>query len=208
MTVLSASPTASGSSGHGRGHRASNPDTQAFREGLQRVSIPAWIVNERGVFVWLNDAFIELFGDRIGTHYSSIVAPEHRRAVDVQFTRKLNGTPVTDYEVQAVTRNRERVSFEISSVRLDRATFCGAVFGMAVVGKATATGSGGGRLTPRQLEILAFLARGASTTQIATELVLSRETVRNHIRAILRELDAHSRLEAVVKARSLDLVED
>jgi len=41
------------------------------------------------------------------------------------------------------------------------------------------------------------LERGRSTEQIAGELHLSIETVRNHVRHILRALDAHSRLEAV-----------
>ena len=166
------------------------------------------MIDNRGVFKWVNDAFIELFGDRVGQHYSSVVAPEHRRAVDVQFARKLNGTPVTDYEVEAVTQDGRRVSIEISSVRLDPSTFCGAVFGMAVVGEPVSRSARSTRLTPRQLEILRLLGRGASTNQIAEELVLSRETVRNHIRNILPALRAHSRLEAVVNARSLGLLED
>ena len=40
-------------------------------------------------------------------------------------------------------------------------------------------------LTPRQSEVLQLLEEGRSTTQIAEELHLSRETVRNHIRALL-----------------------
>ena len=155
----------------------------------------------------MNDAFVELFGDRVGEHYSSIVAPEHRTAVDIQFARKLDGTPVTDYEIDAVTWDGRRFPIEVSSVRLDGSTFCGAVFGMAVVGKPAARPAGSTGLTPRQLEILGLLADGSSTGQIAEELFLSRETVRNHIRGILRALGAHARLEAVVKARSLGLLE-
>jgi len=63
-------------------------------------------------------------------------------------------------------------------------------------------------LTPRQHEVLQLLADGASTDQIAEELVLSRETVRNYVRHILQALRAHSRLEAVVKARREGLVTD
>lgn len=166
------------------------------------------MINDRGVFSWVNDRFIELFGDRVGEHYTSIVAPESRETADVEFARKLSGTPVTDYEIEGVTRNGARVPMEVSSVRLDRSTFCGAVFGMGIVGKPLATYAGRARLTPRQLEILGMVARGASTNQIAAELVLSRTTVRNHISDILRGLGAHSRLEAVVKARKLDLVDD
>jgi hypothetical protein len=42
-----------------------------------------------------------------------------------------------------------------------------------------------------------------ATDQIAKELQLSLETVRNHIRGILRALGVHSRLEAVVVARGV-----
>jgi DNA-binding CsgD family transcriptional regulator len=61
-------------------------------------------------------------------------------------------------------------------------------------------------LTPRQLEVLQLLASGCGTAEIARTLTISRETARNHVRAILHELDCHSRLEAVVVARRAGLV--
>lgn len=63
-------------------------------------------------------------------------------------------------------------------------------------------------LTPRQLEILRLLSAGVSTEQIAKDLYISRETVRNHIRHILRALHVHSRLAAVAEARTQGLVGD
>ena len=63
-------------------------------------------------------------------------------------------------------------------------------------------------LTPRQLEVLHHLAHGASTAQIADRLGIQRETVRNHVRGILRALRVHSRLEAVAAARQRGLLED
>ncbi len=61
-------------------------------------------------------------------------------------------------------------------------------------------------LTPRQHEILRLLAQGLTTERIAAALGLSVETVRNHIRGLLRALDVHSRLEAVAVARRFDLL--
>ena len=61
------------------------------------------------------------------------------------------------------------------------------------------------RLTRRQREILYLLVDGVRVKQIANRLTLSETTVRNHIRAILRELGAHSQLEAVARARALAL---
>jgi DNA-binding NarL/FixJ family response regulator len=57
------------------------------------------------------------------------------------------------------------------------------------------------RLTPRQYEVLKLVAWGVTTEAIAAELNLSRETVRNHVRGILRALGARNRLEAVAIAR-------
>jgi DNA-binding NarL/FixJ family response regulator len=57
------------------------------------------------------------------------------------------------------------------------------------------------RLTPRQVQVVRLLADGRSTLQIAAELHLAVETVRNHVRGALRRLGAHSRLEAIAVAR-------
>jgi DNA-binding NarL/FixJ family response regulator len=62
------------------------------------------------------------------------------------------------------------------------------------------------KLTPRQNQLLQLLSGGASTEQIASELHLTTETVRNHIRHVLKGLGAHSRLEAVVLARRHGLI--
>ena len=61
-------------------------------------------------------------------------------------------------------------------------------------------------LTPRQLEVLGMLACGKSAREICTELYLSQATVRNHIRALLLALGAHSQLEALAKARQAGLL--
>lgn len=58
-----------------------------------------------------------------------------------------------------------------------------------------------GVLTPRQREILTRLAAGRPAKVVARELGIAEVTVRNHIRAILLSLGAHSQLEAVAEAR-------
>jgi two-component system NarL family response regulator len=57
------------------------------------------------------------------------------------------------------------------------------------------------KLTPRQIDTLRLLEQGRSTEQMASELHLSTETVRNHIRGVLRALGVHTRLEAVAISR-------
>ena len=64
------------------------------------------------------------------------------------------------------------------------------------------------RLTTRELEVLKLVARGMANRDIAGELFISENTVKNHVRNILEKLQLHSRMEAVVYAvreRILDL---
>ena len=63
------------------------------------------------------------------------------------------------------------------------------------------------RLTPRQHEVLTLLADGLPAKAIGRRLGVAEATVRNHIRAILVALDTHSQLEAIAKARRLQLVD-
>ncbi|GAB3592961.1 response regulator transcription factor [Angustibacter peucedani] len=56
------------------------------------------------------------------------------------------------------------------------------------------------RLTERELEVLKLVARGLANRDIAKELFISENTVKNHVRNILEKLQLHSRMEAVVYA--------
>lgn len=53
------------------------------------------------------------------------------------------------------------------------------------------------RLTPREWQILTLLADGHSTAGIAIDLVVSIETVRSHVKAVMRKLGVHSRVAAI-----------
>jgi DNA-binding CsgD family transcriptional regulator len=56
---------------------------------------------------------------------------------------------------------------------------------------------GAGRLTPRELEVLALIASGMTSPEIAETLSLSPETVRTHSRNLLSALGARTRAQAV-----------
>jgi two-component system nitrate/nitrite response regulator NarL len=58
-------------------------------------------------------------------------------------------------------------------------------------------------LTPREWEVLDLLCAGQSTDGIAEALVLSSETVRSHIKNLLRKLGVSSRQAAVEEARRM-----
>lgn len=58
-------------------------------------------------------------------------------------------------------------------------------------------------LTPREWEVVDLLCQDRSTREIARELVLSADTVRSHVKSILRKLEVRSRADAVVAADRL-----
>lgn len=56
------------------------------------------------------------------------------------------------------------------------------------------------RLTERELEVLRLVAQGLNNREIAKQLFISENTVKNHVRNILEKLQLHSRMEAVMYA--------
>ncbi len=65
----------------------------------------------------------------------------------------------------------------------------------------------GADLTLREREVLRLIAEGLSTTDMAARLVVSTNTVRNHVQSILTKLGVHSKLEAVVTATRSGLLD-
>jgi len=61
-------------------------------------------------------------------------------------------------------------------------------------------------LTDREVEVLRLVARGRANREIADELVISENTVKNHVRNILEKLHLHSRVEAAVYAHRQHLL--
>ena len=63
------------------------------------------------------------------------------------------------------------------------------------------------KLTDREMEVLKLVAQGMNNRDIAKDLFISENTVKNHIRNILEKLHLHSRMEAVVYAVREKLLE-
>jgi DNA-binding NarL/FixJ family response regulator len=61
-------------------------------------------------------------------------------------------------------------------------------------------------LTEREVEVLQFLSRGLTTAQTGSEMFISENTVKTHIRHILAKLEVSNRAEAVAKAVQLGLI--
>jgi PAS domain S-box-containing protein len=168
---------------------------------LEDVNVPSYIVDSTGVIRWINPALERLVGNVVGRQNTSVVAPEETRRVRESFARKRAGTEkVTDAEVVLIGADGRRVQVELSAVAMMEDHRMIGVFGQIADIEEQAMPAPPPHLTPRQVEVLRLLQRGASTEQIASELHLSTETVRNHIRNLLSALGVHTRLEAVAAA--------
>jgi PAS domain S-box-containing protein len=169
---------------------------------LEHINIPSYLIDRTGVIRWVNPAAARLVGEVEGRQFTSVVAPEDTRRARELFARKLLGnTDSTDTPIVLVDQNGERFAVEVSSVPLTRGEHVVGVFGQVADVIEEPQPHPELHLTPRQAEVLRLLERGRTTTQIAEELHLSRDTVRNHIRHLLHAVGAHSRLEAVAVAR-------
>jgi len=171
-------------------------------EALENLRVPSYILDDMGIIRWVNSAAIALVGDVRGKLFTSVVAPEEKSRARDEFAKKLLGkVKTTETDVMVLDENGNRMLVELNSVRLVRGGTVVGMFGQVKAQVDIQPSSAHHALTPRQAEVLRLLEHGRSTDQIADELHLSRETVRNHIRHILQALGVHSRLEAVAVAR-------
>jgi len=175
---------------------------------IDRLAVPAGVCDTAGRFLHANAAAEQGSGRTIGElrhkHVTEIAPAETHEHVLTQFRRAVDGD-AADFE----------------TVFLDgRGNLHGlrAIF-LPIIGKGGVSAVLGlgfsapdvpadplpyeqlPRLTRRQREILELIAAGHSTEQIASQLTLSTETVRNHVRGMLRALGARTRVEAVAVAR-------
>jgi len=179
-------------------------------DALERLQVPIFAVDRDMMVRWLNSASRELVGDRVGQPFTSVLDPSSLPVANQAFAQKIVGNvAATEYEVTLRKGDGTLVRVEISSVPIRAGQRITGVFGFADVDEraspARAT-DGDVSLTPRQAQVLRLLARGCSTEQMADELGISLDTVRNHVRGIFRRLGVHSRLEAVIEAYERSLV--
>jgi PAS domain S-box-containing protein len=168
---------------------------------LRRLNVPSFIGDADGRILWLNDAAKDAFGDRAGESYTTVVAPEYVERVATEIDRMRGGATGSDYEIDVILRDGRRRRVEASSVPIEGNAVFHGVFGVVLRPGARPSAPGQSPLTPRQQQVLDLLAGGHSTRQMAASLHLSRETIRNHVRDLLRALGTHSRIEALAEAR-------
>ena len=167
---------------------------------MEDLAAPACVIDRDGRFRWVNQAYVDLFGDLRGRPFLDNVAPEHKQLSRTNVARKLVGKTTTIFDMTVLDRAGERLTLRITSAPLREKGKVVGVFaiGIPIAQTAPRTRSVLDDLTPRQQEVLRLLAEGLETPEIARRLGVADETARNHIRALLRATGAHSRLEAVL----------
>ncbi len=179
-----------------------------FLTTLEAVRVPAYIVDCHRRIRWQNPASIELVGDLRGRLDGSVLGPEDLVHAREAFARKQHGASHAELEVSVARRDGTRVRVGVSSVPLKNAdgTMIGSFGLVQVLGEMEPSFERAPRLSPRELETLTLLAAGYSTAQMAEQMNISKETVRNHVKGVLRSLGARSRVEAVAKGRRVGLI--
>ena len=175
--------------------------------------VPASLHDVAGRFVHMNAAAERASGlskaELLGRHFTDPVPPEARENVAEQFRRAVECGQPTDFETVFVDANGQLRGVRAQHLPLRSGDSIVGVLILAFAAQRPpqpADLEPPPRLTPRQREILDLIAAGLSTSEMGTKLMISTETVRNHLRSVFKELDVHTRLEAIVKARRLGLL--
>jgi DNA-binding CsgD family transcriptional regulator len=179
----------------------------ALPDAIHALRIPIFVVRRSGVIAYLNDAALEAFGDVRGERFTAFLAPDSFGPGEAAFASKIVGSVrTTTWRANLRGRGGKRIAGEINSVALERDHRIVGVFGLVAVDGVAPPRQGAVRLTPRQNEVLHHLAMGCTTRQMAEAMGVTEQTVRNHVRDLLKRLGVHSRLEAVVRAHELGLI--
>ncbi|WP_405775621.1 response regulator transcription factor [Streptomyces sp. NBC_00859] len=190
-------------------HISHEYDTAVSAEGLHAVlAVP--VVVRRKVRGVLYGAVRERlsFGDR--TYNAAVAAArdvEQSLVVRDEVQRQLAAArePVAGRGAWEQVREAHR-ALRALAPRVTDPELRGELLGVCV---RLAGGSGGERpvaLAPREVDVLAWVATGATNAAAGARLGLKPETVKGYLRSAMRKLGAHTRLEAVVAARRAGLL--
>jgi PAS domain S-box-containing protein len=176
--------------------------------------VPASLHDLDGRFVHMNAAAERASGTSNahlrGRHFTELLPQEARENVEAQFRRAVDRGEPTDFETAFVDASGQLRGTRAQHLPLrDGDSIVGVVILAFDVRRHPSEPlrlRPDPRLTPRQREVLALIASGLSTGEVAQELTLSPETVRNHLRNAFKELRAHSRVEAIASAQRLGLL--
>ena len=125
------------------------------------------MIDRDGCFRWVNDAYIDMFGDRRGQPFVDGVAPEHRALARTNFARKVVGKTTRIFDLRVLDHEGNSVTLRITSSPLRRDGKVVGVFGIGVPIERSSPQASElfDELTPRQSEVLRLLSEGLETQE-------------------------------------------
>jgi DNA-binding CsgD family transcriptional regulator len=176
---------------------------------LEEIRVPAGLIDQDGTIRWENGAARARYGEHAGKPVGTLIAAETDPHVEAMLAGMLCHGEPAEFTVRFSLPDGSTELREISAVPLREGGSIVGVFGLNVRAGESVASSGAGShpdLTERQREVLALLAEGRSTDEIAAQLGISVTTVRNHVANLIAALGVHTRLQAVIAARKAGLV--
>jgi PAS domain S-box-containing protein len=181
---------------------------------VDALGVPASAHDLEGRLVYVNEPGVRASGrtraELLESHYADSLTDETRPLVETQFRRVVQEGVLVDVQSAFVDGSGERRAVRGLYVPLRAADETVGVLILAFDATESSRDPGRFREVPsisaRQREILELVSSGLSTNEIANRLSLAPATVRNHLRNLLRQLDAHSRVEAIVAAQRVGLL--
>jgi PAS domain S-box-containing protein len=176
--------------------------------------VPASLHDAEGRFLHMNAA-AELASGKsnaywLGRHFTEPLPPGARKKVAAQFRRAVERGEPTDFETVFIDGSGRLRGVRAQQLPLRAGDETVGVLILAFDARRPPSEPAGlepePRLTARQREIVDLVASGLSTSEISSMLTISTETVRNHVRNILRELHVHTRPQAIAAARRLGML--
>lgn len=177
---------------------------------LEKLRVPAGIVDRGGTIRWENPATRGRFGNHVGKSIGTLIVPEGDREVEELLADMLCAGQPAEFTVRVKLPDGGTEVREISAAPLEEGGSIVGLFGLnlpagdRVISSPTTAHP---ELTERQTEVLALLAEGKSTNEIATQLGITTTTVRNHVANLIAALGVHTRLQAVIAGTRAGLLE-
>lgn len=181
---------------------------------VDALGVPASAHDLDGRLVYVNEPGVRASGrtraELLESNFRDSLTAETRPLVETQFRRVVQEGALVDVQSAFVDGAGERRAVRALYVPLRADDEIVGVLILAFDANESSRDPGRFRDVPRisarQLEILELVSSGLTTNEIADHLSLAPATVRNHLRNLLRQLDAHSRVEAIVAAQRVGLL--